>query len=194
MGNTKKYIRGISETSEAFAARKEKGLDDLAYYTIISDLAYSFSFFIFIIFWRIKSGSILAQYNENKRDTSNYAVALTGFPKTEVLDDKELYDFFSTLKIRVHECVFARRYEGTLHYYQRIATLNQDILYLKLLQGRNSNTSCSIQKKIDLSEKKIWSFRKKLLRIHAKNLKHKNTRQIKMYNSDLIDHKPNSQK
>ena len=177
LGNTKKYIKGSTETAAVFSARKKSGLGDVAYWTIISDLAYSFSFFLFIIFWRWKSGQILAQYNEQKRDTSHYAVMLKGFPKNQVLDDKELYDFFAKLEIRVHECVFARRYQGTLYYYQKIAEHNQKILYLKLLQERNSNTSFTTQKKIDFHEKKVWSLRKKLLRIHAKNLNHTNPRQ-----------------
>jgi hypothetical protein len=81
LGNTKKFIKGPSETAIEFAARKKQGLGDIAYSVIISDLAYSFSFFLFIIFWRWKSGQILAQYNEQKRDTSHYAVMLKGFPR-----------------------------------------------------------------------------------------------------------------
>ena len=114
LGNTKKYVKTESETLNDFNKRKENGLNYLAHYTIISDLCYSFSFFLFILFYRYKSSVILSKYNEEKRDTSHYSVMLTGFPKDTVIDDKDLYDFFAKLRIRVHECVFARKYEGTL--------------------------------------------------------------------------------
>ena len=150
IGNTKKYVKLDTESTDDYYLRKAEGLKWNSHILIISDLSYSVTFFLFVIYWRIKSASIFRLYHKVKRDTSHYSVQLRGFPN-EQIHEKELYDLFKKLDIKVNECAFARRYGNTLFYSSKISKLNEIIAILKIKQMKVSEKR-AIKIQLDLEK------------------------------------------